>query len=61
MIISLVQEINILIKHKLLTRDKSYLFTSELIMNSTTEKIISALRAVLINNSEAISFINFSS
>ena len=59
MIISSVQEINILIKHKLLTRDKSYLFISELMIDSTAEKMTSALRAVLINNSEVISFMNF--
>ena len=61
MIISLVQRINILIKHKLLTRNKSYLFISELMMNDIAEKMASVLRAVLINNSEVISFINFSS
>ena len=57
MIMSSAQKINILIKHKLLTRDKSYLFISD----DITEKMTSALKAVLINNSEAISFVNFSS
>ena len=61
MIIGLMQKINILIKYKLLTRDKSYLFISELMMNGTAEKMTSALRAVLTDNSEVISFMNFGS
>ena len=58
-IISSVQKINILIKYKLLTRNKSYLFISELMIDNITEKMILILRAVLTDNLKVISFINF--